>query len=383
MVRRLTFSVFLFGSLLPTLGASQAVPASSLGPPDTLVVLQVATDGHGGERFLVRAAQGPEGYYAVASISAGVVGTVLVDAEGRATPSLIPSEGLGVSYPSGIGWVADTLWVKDALGGVARATWDLARLDPVQFTYRLRDRVHLEVRPDAMLADGGVLVIPSVSAEWIARGAVTEVPILRAGRDGSLFAEIGTLSIERRVLRLSHRDRVRYLPQPFNDDDLFALAPDGTVIVVIQRSHRSESPSGPRITAHTPTGDTLYTRALERVERAVTSDDISRAVARLLAEFGLEGDPIAARIEERMYIPSHHPVFVDAVISRDHWLWLRSSHDENGDQRWLVLDASGDIGHEVLVPAGFHVVAVEQHAVVGWTAGAEQVALVRRPVVPP
>jgi hypothetical protein len=47
-------------------------------------------------------------------------------------------------------------------------------------------------------------------------------------------------------------------------------------------------------------------------------------------------------------------------------------------QAWSVLDRSGRLIREVLIPVGFHVIAVEEGGVVGWTDGPREVASVRR-----
>jgi len=228
--------------------------------------------------------------------------------------------------------------------------------------------------PEALLGDGSVLASPRFDVEMVARGAITDVPIVRTDAAG---VEQGVLA--RRSLRhfgmriLGAHGQVIATRQPWHDEELVAAPGDGGWVAVVSRSVPEAGRAGEfRVTRFGPAGGRVWERRYPAAARVLPGPAVAR-MARLYAEGFLAGDPApqALRaVRDALWLPRALPPVTAAVAARDGTLWLRreAAVEDAPSVRWTVLDASGNPVGEFSVPGtwmivdadGPHVWAVER-----------------------
>lgn len=225
--------------------------------------------------------------------------------------------------------------------------------------------------PFALLADGTVLSVPRLVAAAQAAGRVRAVPLLRTGRQGTILDTIGWQSVRNGILAV--RDPVDatrqiFSQQPWRDDDLLAVSPDGRWIAVVTREASRERGSAAfRVTRLSPGGDTLSSRLVSYPPVALDDAAVERKLARFAENpgFVVGGRFIEAAVREAMYVPRFHPPVTRAVAGSDGTLWLRREEPSGGTVRWDVLDPRNRKVGEFFTDAGFRLLEVQADAVWG------------------
>lgn len=117
--------------------------------------------------------------------------------------------------------------------------------------------------PAAFLVDGTAVVKPNVDTRSLHRG-LSRIPLLRINRSGETLDTFRWFREEHSALLLGTVASSFITRQAFNDDPLWAAAPDGSSLLFVERDvvyAAGEPVFG--VTAIDAEGDTLYSRAIE------------------------------------------------------------------------------------------------------------------------
>lgn len=165
--------------------------------------------------------------------------------------------------------------------------------------------------------------------------------------------------------------------QPFSDDPLWAAAPDGRSLVIVERNVERLPPDPTfTVTVFDTAGRARLSRQIpfepvpfDEAAADAAAEDRSARMRRSLERAGLSGRPFPPRvIRKALYMPPVYPPVERVVIGHDGTLWLaRESVPGAAYVTWWVLDpAANPVGvvrlspdfRGVLRPAGDRLVAV-------------------------
>lgn len=237
--------------------------------------------------------------------------------------------------------------------------------------------------PFTLLSDGTVLSLPRLVAAAQAAGRVRALPLLRTARQGMILDTIGWQSVRNGVMAVrdpGDATRQIFTQQPWRDDDLLAVAPDGRWVAVVTREAARESGNAAfRVTRLSPGGDTLSSRLFPYSPVRLDDAAVERRLARFAENpsFVVGGRFIRAAVREAMYVPRFLPPVTRVVAGSDGTLWLRREEPSGATARWDVLDARSRKVGEVLTDAEFRLLEVQAGAVWGVPDGGTEVTRFR------
>ncbi len=248
-----------------------------------------------------------------------------------------------------VGWLGDTLWVADRglyqvtffppLGEAHRVHRDLAGILP---------KIHMRI-PIPTAAGGWISVRRSAESpgsdrfveEWVsvdsAWGAVTPIMILAP-------------SPARVEIRLTDSTGVSASGQPFSSQTLFAFAPDGRSVTLLDRGGDTpgEAPSSYSLTRTNLRGDTVF-RTVRRIEpmevRKPTVDAVVEYYVSMpsIQRSGLNALAMRDKVHEALYLPAYHPPATDVVQGADGSTWVRREDRWEATVLWDVFDREGHL----------------------------------------
>lgn len=290
--------------------------------------------------------------------------------------------------PDKLGWKGDSLWVSDhQLTRTSLFDRGGRFGSSCTFVWSSRSRIPLTYIPWQLLADGSVLGgkvrVPQPYSES-SPVLLAEVRFTRSGRP------IDTVA----VLAATHAglvvERGRAPPiiaaQPFRDDPLLAVSPDGSGIVIVNRDAATRRVGDAFVVTRLgPAGDTVFTRVYRYTARplpvsevATTLEDLARGMRRVSRDRDL-----STRIRRAMYVPRFRTPIEEVVAGRDGTIWLRRESSGLTARRWTVLDARGNLLRTVEVPVGTRVLQAEAGRLWGVQEDADGIPyVVRLRVVP-
>ena len=360
------------------------------------------------------------------------------DAQGNAERAL-GRRRIRRSYdPMALGWVGDTLWLSRF--GVTRLGLFNRNGDSIgTLPYAMDLGGPLANAPRALLPDRSLLwsITESPAERWPPEGvfppppgryrmpvfpgapstsgtpgtqpvpgspgpaATPEPPpaqrfLLRATLGGQVVQGMEMFTQSRRSTMVANPHGVTArIPIPFQDDPLFAVTPDGSEIVFVERYHAQRPGQASYMVARFDgrTGKRTA-RAYPYTPVPVTPATGDSIIRRLLGDPGspvsrqfLEGfeSPAAARgaILRALDVTKYHAPITDLVAGADRTVWLR----EHGTGAWLVLDRDGNAIGRVTLPPGTRLLHADRGSV--WALledappGAPARTLVRHRVVKP
>jgi hypothetical protein len=295
-----------------------------------------------------------------------------------------PGEFLGATR---IGWRGDSLWVADPVQ--LRVTW-FGRDGRVLRTDGPAMRAaqgYAPAVPQAVLADGSSLVIPSMLEAGVDAPSPARVPILRIPSGGRADT-LAWQTLRNRMLRFGMGGRYMSLVQPWDDSPLVAAAPDGSAVIFVERAAATRRDEGFfRVTRLNARGDTVYSRQFRYVPVAVPSGwrgqwtgDMAARIAK--PGSGLQPRDVAAAMDRALYVPGFMPPITDVVAGRDGSVWIRREQP-GATATWHVLDARGLIEANVRMPGDLQLAEARRTNVWGVTYDSLEVPYVHRYRVTP
>ncbi|HEX7241808.1 MAG TPA: 6-bladed beta-propeller [Longimicrobiaceae bacterium] len=315
--------------------------------------------------------EGPGALTEVGEVTVGRDGRVYVsqrqdgvvrvyDARGRYLREIGRSgEGPGeFEWQSGMGWRGDTLWVADG----AQARISLFRPDGrfVRSLTFVRAGPLTGGRPNVpgdLLADGSVLGSWRAYLSVLAAGPVSE-PLVRFTPRGEPIGVLARVERRNEFVQLRSGNSRTYFAQPFADSPMWAVAPDGSALVVVTRD-AATSGGQARFTVRKVhfSGRTAFARAYRYVPKPLPSAAVERVVDEHVgglsnARFRTPPEGAARRsIRRALYLPKHLTPVTGLVLGRDGTIWLRREEDGRPTVGWIVLDPAGNVVARLSLPA--------------------------------
>jgi len=161
--------------------------------------------------------------------------------------------------------------------------------------------------------------------------------------------------------------------QPFGDDPLWAVHPNGEVIVVVERA-ASASGEGGRFDVRWfgPDGGETLQRSFKYVPRRLQEEYVEEYVTeRVDWLLALDMPTFASRhqaeeaVREALFLPGYLPPVDDVLVGRSGEVWLKRERTGFPVQRWDVLGSKGNVQRVVCTPAGIDVMFVDSVDVYG------------------
>jgi hypothetical protein len=215
--------------------------------------------------------------------------------------------------------------------------------------------------PVALLRDGSMLAVPRFDVELAARGALSEVPILRLPPGGVAQSVLARRSLRHFGMRIvAGRGRVIATRQPWHDEELLAVPGGGDWVAVVDREP-SGSPGGAafRVTRFAPDGRRVWEHSYRYTPQALPADAVDEMVQAYAQGIVGEATPEATRaVRAALWLPPALPPVAAAVAARDGTLWLRreSAVEDAPQVLWTVLGPAGELMGEVSVPGTWMIV---------------------------
>lgn len=312
-------------------------------------------------------AEGPDG--TIFAVEPQAKRILIFDRKGRPAGE-IGREGDGPGEfrrPVQIGWLGDTLWVRDRrLRRVSLFARSGAFLSTVRIPSVQGSEGHFWAGAAAMLADGSVLGYFTVDSRLVAAGRVDAAPLVRVARDGERVDTLAWYSMEHHTLELARGSGlsriVSYVTQPFSDGTLWAGAPDGRFLVLVERRTSSRDEAGQplfRVIKVAPSGDTLLAHGYPFTPKTLGREEIDRAVEELAVRLERRRPSSGARvapgrmramIRQRLFTPEHHPPVSAVHVASHGAIWLCRERDASACAHWWILDGDGTLIAQVPEP---------------------------------
>jgi hypothetical protein len=270
-----------------------------------------------------------------------------------------------------VGWAGDTLWAIDSGNNrisYFRPNGEFVR--SVNFTALTRSGEHSAAPlPLAVLADGSVVGMPRIPADFLSGGIVESIPMLRSNRSAEQLDTLAWVSVTHHVLEMRPADDIRMFGlQPLSDHDLFDVFPEGSGLVLVERRAAERSDFGHiRVTKLAITGDTVFSRAYAYRPIPVGEGLIDSLVSIQVAArpHGMSAVRYAAAVRGALYIPKYRPPVKKVLTGRDHTIWLEREGEESASARWTVLNPTGELVAVVDVPVELVLLHVQADLVWG------------------
>jgi hypothetical protein len=251
-----------------------------------------------------------------------------------------------------LGVRGDSVWFYDL--SQQRVT-----INPLRGREPLTVRIPRHATAAALMNDGSILVVPIFQF-----GSEHPLSILRYQRNGD---SIGSFTSGR------YRARDWSWPvgngmlagngvQPLDDSPLIALCPDGSGVVIVDRSF--ESAPNYTVTKFAPDGTVTFRKEIRFKPRAATSADLDSVMARLkrsrvfprgfsFTEAQLKEADKASKLQRAaLWHPPHMPPVYSIVPAQDGRIWLATDEVQN-NRRWIALNAKGLIEADLLLPVDY------------------------------
>ena len=226
-------------------------------------------------------------------------------------------------------------------------------------------------RPMGLLADGGLVVYPSVDlayqAGWWGDDPVDHLPVVRlTERDASWSVDtLAVLDVTNDALAAGDPDQVGstlLMVQPFRDSDRAIYRTESETVVLVRV--RGLAPGQVDVTEVSAQGDTVWSRRLSFAPSALPPSHVEQFLEAGAANFpqadGSPGVLSAAKgaLREALYVPQHYPPFRDLAMASNGELWMSTfERSDLGPARvWYTVPLGGPADEplrRVLLPSSF------------------------------
>lgn len=274
---------------------------------------------------------------------------------------------------SQVGRMGDTVWVTDSRS--RRTSWFDAGGE------LLRDERYPEVAPPAEghradyvrpLADGRAIALTSAEFQSDLEGTDHRFPLLVTARDGSDPVTVGTRNLQHeRAMLVSGSagafTSIQVFTQRWSDHTLWANAPDGTSIVIVERPVASTPDSASyRVTRVGLAGDTVFSTAVRYRPLALAAAERDSLVRR----YTQNGDMSESDLRNVLFLPDLHPPATEVFVGLDGATWIaRERPDGASEITWDVVGPDGAHVASVSGPAGLRLMAADGRTAWGLETG--------------
>jgi hypothetical protein len=310
---------------------------------------------------------------------------LLVFDEGGVLVRTVGREGSGpleFRRPGRLGWLGDTLWVRDTGNQRFTLIHGESEVGTKPLSYPI-EPPHEHLPPvgwgEWLLSDGGLLIAPLAPWNVLAQGQVASLPHVHRHRDGT-----DRILFERDVRQEIFGFRPRgvsvaegmFAYHPFAPGDVITVSSDGSAVYVVNRSEY-------RVTRMTPGGRVLWSRRYP-FERRPARHAIDQFVSFMVEFMGADAEEqgfsssVAFRraVEEGLNGPEYLPPVSAAHAASDGSLWVRreapgstiyyaSAAQAFGLVGWEVISADGQIVGRTRLPIRFEALHAEAEAIWG------------------
>ncbi len=279
-----------------------------------------------------------------------------------------------------LAWLGDTLVAIEAFPfRVTLLTADGATLSTRTVRSPSQGRLLVPGGAIGVLRDGSLLMAPMYSTQNA--HSVTALPIYRVRADGRAFGTLGHVATGNGLVSVSSGAVSLAMDHPLPSDDLPAVAPDGSGVVIVERGPTTEPDGAPyRVIRLGPTGDTLFARRYDYVPLPVSraaADSLRRKMGATLAGIPRTGS-LSDAIADALDLPAHQPPVTALVVATDGSIWLRREALGRDPVPWTVLAADGDPLATIDLPAGLVLHHISERTALGVVRGEDDVPLVVR-----
>jgi hypothetical protein len=278
---------------------------------------------------------------------------------GRSLRTLVEPGQMQV--PTRLGVIDDAVWVRDARPDPMFRLFALAggsQVDKVpagDWTYEGHTvrGVHLTSKREVIAATA----TPSAA---IVRGVTKERTLLRIV--GGVLEPLVSVAREQSVLGFVRDDGGGiYSAQPFSDDPLYALSPDGYRLAILERRVTNSADPASTLELRHVDDDSIVRRPLRYSPRPIERHWVDDIVRDWQRELGLPYSHSEPLIRNRLHQPNHLPFASDLRLDVDGRAWirvwdpaemileynLRSSPPT--EATWLVIDLDGSPAGRVVL----------------------------------
>lgn len=250
------------------------------------------------------------------------------------------------AWPVSIGLLGDSVWVGD---GTHR------RVTLVSQTGGLIRTINVP-RPGEpyVLRSGTLITIPGVRPRI--GGVQHRLQIERHGAQGAARGTIVDTTVPMKVLGIDVGGTQFLARQPFDDSPLWAIARDGSGVVLIDRAIATGTRGTLRVLRINEHSSVTYDVQLPYAAQPLPESLVAKRsaeIAELVRARNQAIPPALARdwVREALFIPRYRPSATAVHAAHDGTVWLRREEPESGTVLWTVLDRMGRIQYDVRVPA--------------------------------
>lgn len=224
---------------------------------------------------------------------------------------------------------------------------------------------YFSVAPRALLVDGSSLVTPIPAAGRVASwpGAVAgRIQFVHVTRDGTFLVVFATQPENTCAVGYPVPGGGGTAPIPYCAEPLDDLAHSGSRYGYAVVEGQTPARTSYRVTVVRGTGDTAFSRRLERRSVAIPRRFGDSVLAARMARARSPQEEAAYRT---MKVPSFYPPLSRVLVGRDDTIWLEefTPIHQRRSRGWLVLDGAGTPIGRVTLPLSVHIVVANRSTI--------------------
>jgi len=326
-----------------------------------------ATDGEGALSGVFDVDVGPDGRVYVSEPS---FARVVAFAPDGSFERLIGRRGQGPGefrVPGNLTWLGDTLTVLDFQQGISLFSPDGEFFDRISFSVAGESR-NFPLGPIAPLADGSVGSFAPFATSEVLSGGVQRELWLKMSRAGELLDTLALRGLLGDYYEYDSERGPRSGPHPLAMGELMALAPDGSFLLLADRSPPQDGRAASYgLTRLGLNGDTVVHVEVTFDIVPVSPQD-QDSIARTVSSLNPGEDGYEARLRtivEGVPWPRYFPAFSAVLVGADGYVWVKRHMSRAGAIRWDVFDPELMPAGIAYVPASLDVKLVSSNAVYG------------------
>jgi hypothetical protein len=264
--------------------------------------------------------------------------------------------------PTRLGVIDDAVWIRDQRPDPMFRLFTLSGGSPIEeildedWTYEGRT-----VQGFHLTSQREVIAATATPSAAIVRGEMKERALLRIA--GGVPQLLASLAIERNVLGFVRDDGGGiYSRQPFSDDPLYALSPDGHRLAILERRVTDSADPTSTLKLRHIDDNSFVRHPLRYLPRSIERHWVDDIVRAWQAELGLPYSHSEPLIRDRLHQPDHLPFASDLRLDVERRAWIRLwdpaemilmynlRSSPPAEAAWLVIDPDGNPAGRVALP---------------------------------
>ena len=200
-----------------------------------------------------------------------------------------------------------------------------------------------------------VLHLPSVVPD-LARGTIVR-PLLRGDLDAQVLDTVTMLPTSNWILSFSVRGITHNSFQPFGDETLWSLSPDGRLIALLDRHDETGAGTTELFLIDVASRDTVLRRSFQLPTRPVTNQMRDSAIEAIMRDGRLPNDARGPLVNG-LYVPGALASVTGLRLAQDSTVVLRGIAEARDSAWWYLLPFNGRQGRKFRLPASARVMQV-------------------------